>query len=379
MNASLDEKLRNVKWGEFKITQLFKPMTVKRKIKGEDVSEKGIYPAYSSDIENNGIVGYYSKPEFICDSNNPVYVVFGDHTKAMNIARNSFSVLDNVKVLRPYYESTNVLLFVFSIWKKQIPNMGYKRHWGIAKECLLRLPTKNGTIDFAFMESFIAELEAERVQELEAERVQELEAYLKASGFDNYELSQEEENAIKAVDTVNWGEFLLGDLFEVVSYRKRFDSNKVTIVENGGHPYIVRQSTKNGKKGNIAEPVEYLNPGNTISFGQDTATMFYQEKPYFTGDKIKILKPKCAEFSKDNAQFFLSAMTKVFSTFAWGASMFNVEILKKQIVLLPIKNDGSIDFNFMETLISAIQKLVVKDVVKYADSKISATKEVISK
>lgn len=59
--------------------------------------------------------------------------------------------------------------------------------------------------------------------------------------------------------------------------------------------------------------------------------------------------------------------------------MFNVEILKKQIVLLPIKNDGSIDFNFMETLISAIQKLVIEDVVKYADSKISATKEVISK
>lgn len=76
--------------------------------------------------------------------------------------------------------------------------------------------------------------------------------------------------------------------------------------------------------------VHYLNPGNTISFGQDTATMFYQEKPYFTGDKIKILRPKYAKFGKNNAQFFLSTMRKAFCSFAWGSSRFNVETLKKQ-------------------------------------------------
>ena len=137
--------------------------------------------------------------------------------------------------------------------------------------------------------------------------------------------------------TVKWGEFKLGDLFEVVSYKKCFDTNKVAIIENRGHPYIVRQSTENGRKGNIDEPIKYLNPGNTISFGQDTATMFYQEKPYFTGDKIKILRPKYAKFGKNNAQFFLSTMRKAFCSFAWGSSRFNVETLKKQMVSLPIK------------------------------------------
>ena len=40
------------------------------------------------------------------------------------------------------------------------------------------LPTKCDSIDFEFMESFIEELEAERIKELEAERIEELEAYL---------------------------------------------------------------------------------------------------------------------------------------------------------------------------------------------------------
>ena len=48
--------------------------------------------------------------------------------------------------------------------------------------------------------------------------------------------------------------------------------------------------SNNGQKGFINEDESFLNDGNTISFGQDTATMYYQEFPYFTGDKIKIVK-----------------------------------------------------------------------------------------
>lgn len=165
--------------------------------------------------------------------------------------------------------------------------------------------------------------------------------------------------------TVKWGEFKLGDLFEVVSYKKCFDANKVAIIENRGHPYIVRQSTENGRKGNIDEPIKYLNPGNTISFGQDTATMFYQEKPYFTGDKIKILRPKYAKFGKNNAQFFLSTMRKAFCSFAWGSSRFNVETLKKQMVSLPIKNNGYIDFDFMESFIAELEAERVAELSAY--------------
>ena len=37
----------------------------------------------------------------------------------------------------------------------------------------------------------------------------------------------------KKLQAVKWGEYKLGDLFEVLSYKKRFDANKVTLVENG--------------------------------------------------------------------------------------------------------------------------------------------------
>lgn len=120
----------------------------------------------------------------------------------------------------------------------------------------------------------------------------------------------------------------------------------------------------NGQKGFIDEDTEFLNDGNTISFGQDTATMFYQERPYFTGDKIKILKPKEKRFCKANAQFFLSAMRKVFSSFSWGSSSFSVSIIEKQKIQLPTQ-EGKIDFDFMESFIAELEAQRVAELEAY--------------
>lgn len=165
-------------------------------------------------------------------------------------------------------------------------------------------------------------------------------------------------------------------MFEVKTSKKRFDANKVEILE-WGYPYIVRSALNNGVKGFLNEDSKYLNEGNTISFGQDTATMFYQKQPYFTGDKIKVLKSKSESFEAENAQFFICSMSKPFKSFAWGSSSFSVEIIENQKIQLPVKN-GKLDYCYMSLLISAIQKLVIKDVVLYADRKIEATKQVIN-
>lgn len=335
------------------------------------LSEKGKYPTFSSNSTNNGIVGYSNiQPSFVCDDNNPIFVIFGDHTRTFNIAQHSFNIMDNVKVLKPKQQYTlSEILFITSSWKKGIKDIGYARHWKFAKETKILLPMKNGKIDFDFMDSFIAELEAERIAELSA--------YLKVSGLDNYELSDEELKALQDYEAVEWKEIPLGEIFEVNTYKKRFDANKVTLTDNIGHPYVVRKSIDNGIKGYIQEDEMYLNDGNTISFGQDTATAFYQEHPYFTGDKIKILKAKFEGFNKKNAQFFVTAITRSFTKFSWGSSSYSIDIINKQFLSIPTIN-GNIDTKYLELLSQAISKLAIKDVVQYTNERIETTKEVVT-
>lgn len=81
--------------------------------------------------------------------------------------------------------------------------------------------------------------------------------------------------------------------------------------------------------------------------------MFYQENPYFTGDKIKIVKSKDERFNKRNAQFFILSMNKSFSSFSWGSSSFNVKIIENQKIQLPTKN-GKIDYEFIESFVAEL-------------------------
>lgn len=163
---------------------------------------------------------------------------------------------------------------------------------------------------------------------------------------------------------VEWGEYRLGDLFEVCTYKKRFDANKVSVLVSGEYPYIVRMSSDNGQKGFINEDKDFLNDGNTLSFGQDTATVFYQERPYFTGDKIKVLKCKSPRFGKQNAQFFVAAISRAFHHYSWGTSSYSVETIEKQKVSLPVKN-GEINFPFMEKFIAELESQRIAELQAY--------------
>ena len=135
----------------------------------------------------------------------------------------------------------------------------------------------DGSINYLFME--------DRIRELEEEHIRELSTYLTVSGLENYKLSKQEKKAITEYNSGNikYNKFKLGEgkerLFDISSPKKRFNANTVRF--NGKYPYVARGSLNNGIRGFITQDEKYLNAGNTISFGQDTATIFYQEKPYF--------------------------------------------------------------------------------------------------
>ena len=377
--------MASVEWGKYRIDDLFKIQTSAKRFDANKVNiiENGRYPYVVRTSSNNGQKGFLDENESFLNAENTIS--FGQDTATIFYQEKPYFTGDKIKVLVPKvykFNKKNAQFFLASM------NIAFSKFsWGssrfnvdVLKEQVIMLPTKCDSIDFEFMESFIEELEAERIEELEAERIEELEAYLSVSGLKDTQLTADELSALDKLKSnkIFWKEYTIDQLFDIVTTAHRFDANKINIIENGRYPYIVRTSNNNGQRGFIDENPIYLNSGNTISFGQDTATIFYQEKPYFTGDKIKILIPKLLNFRKENAQFFISTMNLTFSNFTWGSTRFNVDILKNQIVKIPISSkDKEIDFVFMETLIKAIQKLVIADVVKFSDEKIKAAKQVV--
>ncbi len=175
------------------------------------------------------------------------------------------------------------------------------------------------------------------------------------------------------LNAIKWGEFRLGDLFEVLSSKKIYHANTIKIHDTqkeNSYPYVVRAATNNGIKGFIIDDPTFANEKNTLSFAQDTFTVFYQKQPYFTGNKVKILKPKFA-FKSPKILYFISAILQfILKPLTWGLGSTTESIaeFKFSLPLKPTANTQTlkdIDFNFMEKFIAELEQCRLAELQAY--------------
>ncbi len=172
---------------------------------------------------------------------------------------------------------------------------------------------------------------------------------------------------------LTWQSFRLGDLFEVLSSKKIYHANTIKIhdtqIENS-YSYVVRATANNGIKGFIIDDPTFTNEKNTLSFAQDTFTVFYQKQPYFTGNKVKILKPKFA-FKSPKILHFISAILQfILKPLTWGLGSTTESIaeFKFSLPLKPTANTQTlkdIDFNFMEKFIAELEQCRLAELQAY--------------
>ena len=246
--------------------------------------------------------------------------------------------------------------------------------WDKIKEKTIKLPVSDGNIDFEFMESFVAELEAERVAELEAERVAELSAYLTVSGLDSYELSSKEEQILDQFEKKQspFAEYEFAEIFNKIQQGRRLKKNDQLP---GKIPFVMSGTTNTGVVGYISNPVASF-PKNSITidiFGNS----FYRDYDFGAGDDTGVYWNTETNYAKTCMLFFTTAMeTALRGKYSYGKKLRSSQSSHFKMNL-PTK-DGKPDYDTMATLISAVQKLVIKDVVLYADRKINAVKESVS-
>ncbi len=400
MIGPLSSQLNAIKWGEFRLGDLFEASNGDFDIQKRNINHKGEF-VITAGLSNNGVLGQSDIKAKVFESHTITIDMFG----CAFYRSFPYKMVTHARVfsLKPKFEINHKIgLFLSTLFFGYPKKFGYENmcSWAKIKNDKVILPLKPTAntqtledIDFPFMEKFIAELEQCRLAELEQCRLAELEAYLKATGLENTTLSNEEENALNVFNNsgntpcgLTWQSFRLGDLFEVLSSKKIYHANTIKIhdtqIENS-YPYVVRAATNNGIKGFIIDDPTFTNEKNTLSFAQDTFTVFYQKQPYFTGNKVKILKPKFA-FKSPKILHFISAILQfILKPLTWGLGSTTESIAEFKISL-PLKPTANtqtlddVDFHFMCTLINALMKQTIQGVAQYCGAKIQATKEVIS-
>ena len=269
-------------------------------------------------------------------------------------------------------------LYLCSALQKHSQQYSYTQKWTVErmKNSFILLPfTQKKEIAFGYMERVIRELEEERIRELTA--------YLKASGLESTELTETEKSAVQRLRNgeIKWNEFkICGDdgIFEINNTHNILKSQIDSYC--GDYPYCTAREGNNSIVAYVDYDKSQIEKGNSIFIGGKSLVITYQESDYFSNDSHNIAcYVKDKNGTSRNAQLFMvSAMYKSLKPlYTWNDSI-SKEKIQKDKFNLPVTPSGSIDWDFMESLIIAETRLAIRSVIEWKDKVITKTREIVT-
>lgn len=120
-----------------KLGEVCKTVSPPKKLEKELYGNVGLYPII--DQGQKEIVGFTDDVTALLPYGE--YVLFGDHTRFVKYYRGKFAQgADGLKILKAN-ESIIPRYFFYAFDNTEVPSRGYSRHWSIAKELLIPIPS----------------------------------------------------------------------------------------------------------------------------------------------------------------------------------------------------------------------------------------------
>lgn len=344
-------------WKEFRVGELFEKLNLRflpNRVfdKASDISEvkseEFNLPLVNAKHSNNGIMYYGRKHEWEYEVLTIDIVADGAASTGDVYAQpQETGVLYNAYLVKPKAKCvTGLILFFLStvIQRCVKDHFGYdnKCTWDKVKHETILLPVdKTGQPDWAYMESYMANLEAKVAESLTM-------------------LQAAKDAEKKKVDTREWGEFQVGELFDIkhpaARSEKKYCEGEINYVSSGAF--------NNGVANKLMPlPNELLDRGGCITVSPLDGSSFYQEEDFLgrggSGASISILYN--SHLNKNNALFICSVIRSSANGFGY-TDLLNGENLKSLTIKLPVDKTGQPDWAYMEEYMRKVEERVKKTI-----------------
>lgn len=253
----------------------------------------------------------------------------------------------------------------------------------VFKKLIISLPVKPNKdldklaqIDFDFMERFIAELETTRLVQLDN--------HLTKAGLKECILTDDEWSVLSEFQSnqIKWAEYKMCDLFDKVKTKKLPYQAKELPTEPAGDYDLpcLTSSFKNQGLNYYTPKDEATVLKNVISIpsNSDVYRAYYQPRDFTVLSDAYAIDWKYNDKVYDGKLFLfmVASINQVtdLPIYSYKNKLGGWNVVKDKYIQLPTKEDKP-DIAKMQLLISALQKLAIKDVVHYTNKKVEATKQ----
>lgn len=300
---------------------------------GAKKSENGVmrYCRYNSDLVQRG-----NCLLFICNGAGSVgYTLYMDRP----FMATSDIVAGYNENLTPY-----IGIYLVSLFDLERPRYSYGRKWkNTLRNTTIPLPvTENDEPDWQWIETFMRE----HILLSAPSRTKDL--FLKSINI-NPVLP----NRVQLND-VSWEYVKLSSIFERIYKAQPHVKSNLSITErlfDNYVPFISRTESNNGCDGYVSIEDVVIEPGNAIIIGDTTASIFYQEFPFTTGDHIVVCRT--SNLNKYVALFLVTILRLEKYRFNYGRS-FKKQIVESHQIKIPVSSNGSPNWQFMEDYIKSL-------------------------
>lgn len=154
-------------------------------------------------------------------------------------------------------------------------------------------------------------------------------------------------------------EFRFGDLISDRDIYIAKAINKDDLTVSNGDTNAIRYITRTGENNGcelLADrrevSINYIESGNAITIGDTTATCFYQDEDFITGDHMVVVRAD-SWLNRDRALYVIALLNNEQYKYSYGRA-FLMERIKDTVLKLPVKGDGNPDWQFMEEYIKSL-------------------------
>lgn len=334
-----------MKWNEFRIGDVLNFDSSNGifhaiNINIEEQKSKNNHPYVVRTSQNNGVRGYIKEDEN--KLNPPNTISFAQDTAQMFYQKEAYFTGNKVKIISVKDRLLNerIAIFLIACMNKAFSSFAWGSSYDteILRNVAISLPVKTAIIpDFSLMSKIYS-----------------------GGGI-----------SMSNIDTSAWREFKLEELFGKPTRGTRL------IKENripGNIPLVTAGFNNEG----IAEYIDNdeqqtFSHGITIDmFGN----CFYRDYAFKADDNILVFGNQ--DIPEKAKLFIVTCINKITNGMYSYGQQFRMTAYNNTTIKLPVKETEEIDWEFMEDYIKAIQKIVIKDVVKYKDEVIAKTKEAVA-
>ena len=348
--------MKDIKWKSFILSEIFDITSTNNKIDINKIKNKDIdgnNPYITRTDKNNGIYGFITEQDYKLNKGNVITI--GSDTQTVFYQPHSFYTGQSIQILTNDYMNKYTGLYLVSLLKIVLK----KFNWGGNGATLTRLNNTRilipiddkGMPNYDYMEEYMKSKEKELIKKYQN--------YIK-----NIKCNGLEEEIIRS-NSVKWKEFYINEIFQDIQRGKRLTkANFIT----GNIPYVSSSSESNGINEFIGnkENVRIFENCITLANSGSVGSTFYHPYKFVASDHVTHLKNN--KFNKYIYLFLASVIKRLKSKYNFNREINNTR-LKREVIILPITENGNIDYKFIEEYMKNLEEEMINKYLNYLKCK----------